>query len=609
MDFQALLALLRELLGNEDLAGDDLSILDDEQLREFELAAEAAFRDEREAGTLEAERATALVEAAEAIREEAAARMQTAADRDAELDALAARIAVQDDAEGDGDAADDADGDAGTGDADDAGDGAEGGSGDGEGDADGDAQTQAPPQAAAPAADEPPADEPPQRLAASARRRAVPRPRSRPAAPAHQPARLLAAGDLGDVSAGQPIDGVRQLGELFAEKAEALMGTGRTGKVKIARMLASAAAENVLTPENVQDRFDDIRKAGRELRMGDYQVRPTAMVAGGGICAPPEVRYEFMTLGDTDRPLRDGLPRQVLSRGGMTWVPPAVLWDPTVQGAIGTTTEAQDAARNTTKPCAVIQCADPEEIKTQAIHRCVEIGNFDRITFPEHFQEIWDLTGVAFARTAETELWDAMTTAATANTAHAGQEGIGAVPDLLATIARNAAAFRNRHRISMNRVLRAVFPDWTLELMRTDLARQQTGDGLERYRVSDAEILSWFAARGIAAFFIMDGQEIGGVQGAGPLIGWPDQIEYVLYPEGTFVFGDTGRLDFGTEIRDTTMIEENNVRAFMETFETLIMLGPEANHVTVDICANGLTAGTLVTSEAIPDWNPCGSGS
>lgn len=370
----------------------------------------------------------------------------------------------------------------------------------------------------------------------------------------------------------------RELGtvaEIADELRSRLLSLGREGRFSIAR------ASWELPPE---------RRLGRDFTANrsalDAVVSPPALVASGGICAPPNTRYDFPSSSTGSRPLRDGLPRFDADRGGIVYLPTPRLVD--VGSAVGITTEAQDASgENYPKPCLQVTCDEPTELHVQAVHRCLQFSNFNARTHPEAVEHYIDLTISAVARAAEDSLWTRMLTASTAVTAG---ENLSATRDVLAAVGRAAAQLRSRHRMPQDFTMRWAAPAWLIDLMQADMGRQAPGDST--MGISRADIEAWLTARSIRPIWSLDagGQSFTDTQGVGPLIGWPDTVDTLLYPEGSFIHVDGGELDLGI-IRDSTINLTNDLQIFGEIFETVAFVGVESYALTLDVCASGLAAG------------------
>lgn len=86
--------------------------------------------------------------------------------------------------------------------------------------------------------------------------------------------------------------------------------------------------------------------------------------------------------------------------------------------------------------------------------------------------------------------------------------------------------------------------------------------------------------------------EIAGAQAEGELDPWPTTLEFLMFFEGTHIFLDMGRLDFGL-MRDSVLSESNNLRIMEEAFEGLATPGYDSDHITLEVCASGATSGTV----------------
>lgn len=319
-----------------------------------------------------------------------------------------------------------------------------------------------------------------------------------------------------------------------------------------------------------------------------------AITASGGICAPNTPYYTLTTYGGTHRPVRDAFPVYKAERGGIRFMPAPVLSD--LSGSVRRTTVAQDAAGYTNqtpsgstapKPCLHVTCESEQTCIIQAVSRCLEFGNMGARTYPEQVEAWIKLGLVEFARYAEIELLNAVSTASTAVTA---QQLYGSTYSLLDQISVVTTRFRSIHRLSADIKLRALLPFWATEIVRADIAAQAPGDGLARYNVSDAQILDWFSVRGINVTLYQDNTTAAGApfaaQGAGVLQSWPNTIEWFVFPEGSFLYLDGGNLDLGL-VRDSTLNSHNDYQIFYEEFFGLCFIGIESYKITSQVCPNG----------------------
>lgn len=431
-----------------------------------------------------------------------------------------------------------------------------------------------------PPAEEAPAEETPQPQAIAASTR-VHIPRRRPAAHAPVPTDdgqpgviITAAADVRGFSAGARIPTLQQLGQAFVDKVEA----GVRGKSPVARMtLTGFPEERVLTTGKNENPVVNRQRIAAAMS-------PQAIHAAGGLCAPVNVRYELENVSVDDRPVRDALVRFNADRGGLN-VPTSPLITAPDTG-VNVVTEEQDTS-GTTKPCVTVTCPSYSEVDVSAIYRCIQIGNFSRRTFPELFAEWWALAGALHARTAEGALLDGIGAASTNVT---DGQNLGAARDIVEAGIRARAQMISRHRMSVNTEMRWLLPFWVRDLMRADLVREPSVDS-SRIALTDAQIDNAFRAAHLNVTWYLDTEtgegQIYGTQGVQALLGWNLNPVSYMFPEGTFIFLDGGTLDLGTEIRDTTMNENNNVRAFMETFENVVKVGVESLEITHSLCVSG----------------------
>lgn len=382
---------------------------------------------------------------------------------------------------------------------------------------------------------------------------------------------IVAAGDVPGFSAGMPMSGLEDVGQAFFSKSR----SGVKGRALVASIKTPLPADRVLGQD--ADQNESIIAS---------VTSPKALAAAGGICAPVNTDDGGEVLGTQDRPIRDALARFNADQGGIRYIPPLTLSE--ASGAVGVWDNDRDSnPGNATKPCLVVECDDETTVYVQAITKCLQAGNFLRKFSPRRFQNFWDLAGVAHARTAEDELWDAMVAASTAVTA--GQT-LGTSRDVLTALDRAAAAIRSHHRVSPNAPLRWMAPFWIKDQIRADLARQLPGDNT--LAVADAQVDAFFNVRNINVTWSLDATQVLASEGGAALQGWPSTFESLLFPEGTFVHLDGGQLDFGMEIRDSSLNSQNNVQAFMETFEAVAKRGPESYVITHDTCPSGEASGT-----------------
>lgn len=431
--------------------------------------------------------------------------------------------------------------------------------------------------------------------------RAAIRPESRPRLEAEQPTvTLTAAGDIPGFSAGMPIE-EKDIGRAFAEKSWHLMRDGH-GTANVVTMRVDYPEERRVRPSDtsvgVMEKVEAVTASGARTRgLSIHKDTPKALVAAGGLCAPVAVDYSLMTLGTARRPVRDALVRFGAERGGIRFIAPPHLSD--VAGGVSTWTHQTDAAWHTglaTKPFVTVTCGSEVVVQVDAIVLAMVVGNFDRMTFPEHFDAWWELAQVQFGRYADSVL---LTQIAALSTATTAQQDLGAARDILVHLATAAAGYRSRNRMETDAILQVLLPSWTRDIMRADLTRQHPGDSA--VAMADQEINGYLAASNLEPTFYLDSPTTGTnqvftSQGVGPLEGFPSKVQAFMFSPGTFLHLDGGELNLGTEIRDWTLTQSNQVAAFLETLEAVAMHGVEALQISFTACPNGWTAAAQSTA-------------
>lgn len=615
-----LIKIIASFLGlSEDDTPEEMSGFSDEQLTQASNLASEAFEAAKEARDLAGARS-----ATEAIEGITAALANRGSDDD--FAALEARVASLSNQDGDGDAGDGNDDGTGDGsDGDDAGDAGDGDAGD-DGSDDGDngsGDGTAPPVQASIASADLAAlgttlaaalkDGVKEGMVAVATltkpvAKKVPAPSTPPPAKTDDAPKVVitAAGDVSGFSAGQEIK-PEDLAAPFVAKMSAATSGRIKDKLPVGTATVSYPEDRILSfdePAHVTNakiarvqEFAQERAAKKiaELLSTTDAARLTVLTAEGGLCAPVNVRYDIYGVGTDRRPLRDGLTAFQATRGGIQFNEPPVL--ASVDGSAAVYTEAEDASGSEyPKDCIRVECGDLITVKISAVTLCMEVGNFERITFPENFTEWWRLGKVAHARLAETTLWNSLVALATGNrgiSVSTSIEGLGTTRNFLAAIARTTQQYRDRFRTGDELVLRAYIPSWVVTMMQEDLTNQAPGDST--IALAKSVIARYLAAYNVVASFVLDGQSS---QKNGTYVqtdnaavhGWPDSVLVLIAPEGALLFLDKGQLNFGTQIQDFDQIRNNDSGAFMETFENVAHIGPQLVALRINgLCNNGFT--------------------
>lgn len=402
---------------------------------------------------------------------------------------------------------------------------------------------------------------------------------------------ITAGADIPGITAGSTLPDMQAVAEALIKRRSAMGRTsgGDGEQHTVATLKASFPEDRILTETDL---------AGNSRKINAV-VDPSAITAGGGICAPVEVSYDIFGLGELGRPVRDALAVFSADRGGIRFVTPpnltflngsVSLW--TLQNDIDSSTPG---APDPVKPCLRVNCGVETVVYTDAIPLCLTFGNMGARAYPELVARHTELGMIWHARYAEQRL---LTRIGALSTQVSAGRTLGVARDFFVQLEKAAAGYRNRHRMLNDAPLRVILPGWFLNALRADLVQQMPGDGAdETFALADSFVNSWFSARHINQTWSMDGEDgqILGAQAAGALNDFPSTVIWYLFAEGTFLFLDGGTLDLGL-VRDSTLNGTNDYKIFLETFEGVAMVGVEALRITTTFKANGAATGLVSPS-------------
>jgi hypothetical protein len=325
-----------------------------------------------------------------------------------------------------------------------------------------------------------------------------------------------------------------------------------------------------------------------------------ALVASGGLCAPLTPIYSMPNFATEEEPVWDALPTFRAARGGVNVPTPTYIAD--ITEAISSISESDDALGGTfaTKSCQALDCPDYTETAVQIIAHCREYGNLNARAWPEKIAHENSLTMAALSRTSEDFILGRIK-ALSVNVTN-GVETLGALIYLVDAIVKSAFGIRGRLRMPARARFRALLPAYALDLLLLDTIQTP----FDRFR-SREDIDRYLRGVGIDPVYYIDGNFAAGddqlpdsAQTAGAIDGFPNTIQWAIYPEGAFVGIDMGVLELGI-VRDSTLNSTNDFQVFGERFRNVALLAPQqaAYWVTTDWCPTGQfpPAGTARTCE------------
>lgn len=388
---------------------------------------------------------------------------------------------------------------------------------------------------------------------------------------------IVASVDVPGFRPGQNVD-LAQIVEGAMRRATGLKtaggGTGMVASYRLPFADNMVVTDSSSAPEgtNALTRAADQRR----LSGGD-------LVASGGWCAPSETIYDITDIACPDM-LWDA-PEIQLNRGGLRFFRTPTL---DVAALTWTWTEAQDIAAATPggpeKPCFVIPCPAPIDVRAEAIGVCLSVGILTQRFFPEMVDWYVRNAMIAHEIRIKTEMYNQARLSATTTpvTVRASFAAFSAVYE---AVALQAADMIERHNLCDSTQLEVVFPWWAKNLFLSDLARQQ---GVDVSTLSEADIQAAFRNLGVRVQFARGlAPAVPGEIGAEtPATTWPGTLEFLIYPSGNFQIGRGPEINLGVII-DSVTIATNDEKIFSEEAVVLIDRMGLARRVTVEVCPNG----------------------
>lgn len=408
-------------------------------------------------------------------------------------------------------------------------------------------------------------------------------------------AKITAAADLRAFSTGAAMADLDEVVQGAIERFEA-MPKHKVGNSRQRYGVASIkkARTDGFSVENADYRtFQDlVQAASKESRLSGG-----SLTAAGGWCSPSETLYDLCTIESTDG-LWD-LPEVQASRGGLSFTKGPSFQDIYDLGGF-LQTEAQ-AEAGTTKDCWDVECPPFQEVRLDAIGLCIRAGILTNSTYPELIRRY--LEGAIIAQqhrvTADLITRAQTITGAAVSVADVFQNAVS----LLSALELVAEGERQRWRLPFSATLEVVLPRWVRAAIRADLANRT---GVDLTNVTDQVIDAHFATRGLRVQFIYNYQPLTIRTGAGtsgspyvsvPATDYPDTVEALMYPAGTFVklTNDVINLD---AVYDSTGLSTNTYTAlFAEEGIALANTCFEARRVSIPFAVSGLTGAAIINQD------------
>lgn len=333
--------------------------------------------------------------------------------------------------------------------------------------------------------------------------------------------------------------------------------------------------------------------------LGGTDGNPNALLAAMGWCAPSETDYSICTSITTD-----GLysaPEVQARRGGVRHN--SGLDFSTLFGT-GTGyfnyTEAQIIA-GVTKPCKEIPCPDFTDDRLGVSGLCLT-GNLLAIRgYPEYVSAFTSGAIAALAHYVNALQIAAVASGSTAVTlsgAPWASDGT-VVSQVMGAVEMAAVDIKYALRLNRSATLELILPYWLLAQFRADFSRRTGGDHTTDVSLTDSQIMSWFAQRGVRVQWVYDWQDAfadsvtaGEPGSVTPIGSLPTSLKFIIYPAGTWVRAVNDVITLNS-VYDSTKLASNQVtHLFTETGWKMLKMCPISRIYTIAICPSGETTST-----------------
>jgi hypothetical protein len=393
---------------------------------------------------------------------------------------------------------------------------------------------------------------------------------------------ITASANIKGFESGQKINSFGELAVAYAERSKAFAGgasmgrgsrkkvrAGKYGALQLSKDAQRFSVATLAKPENpfsigekdgAQQAYDVLMAAASE-----YRLEGGSLLAAGGWCSPSEQVYGFLELESADGLL--SIAEINARRGGIQFTKGPTLGELLLEANLGFVQTEAEAEAGEVKPVFDIECPDWEEVRMDAVGYAIRAGLLTNATYPELLRRYLSLGLVVHARRMNALTISRISTliGATVTFSPVGAQP-SAVADLLSAIELRALQLREQYSMPINSTVEGVFPLWVQAVVRSDLSRRL---GVDMISVTDQMITAWFTQRKVKAQFVRDYQSInsGAVTtpgGTGGWTAWPDKVEFLLYPAGSFVKLTTDVIDLDT-VYDTDDLTQNRfMAAFFE---------------------------------------------
>jgi len=379
-------------------------------------------------------------------------------------------------------------------------------------------------------------------------------------------------------------------------------GTGQERLVASIRNEFEHTVDDRTSPAQIEDLLNYLRRPEKM----------EALRAGGGWCAPSEIRYEFFNVADVSG-LVD-LPTVGITRGGLRFPVSPTIADAFKNDAGATVglapygatfssasdpwlwSETDDIASVTgapTKPTLRVACPTFSEARLECYGITLTAGNLTDDAYPEATGHTLRLLLTAWQHAQNARIISQMQ--ALSSSAITGVGGGSATKPVFQAVLDGMSLattdYKAKYGMNDDTVVEVIAPFWVQEMIQADLAwRNATTTDL--LSVTDAQIDAFAADRAFRVQWVNDWQVRGSGQfgnATTPMTAWPTTADFLVYAAGTFIKGNGLNLDLGV-VRDSTLNKTNDfTAAWSEECHLVARVGNESRRYTLTFNVTGQT--------------------
>ena len=303
-----------------------------------------------------------------------------------------------------------------------------------------------------------------------------------------------------------------------------------------------------------------------------------SLTAAGGWCAPSETVYDFLPTAAPAGLL--SLPEVTIRRGGVR-VPKEPDFA-SIYNDLGFFQTEAEAQAGTEKNCYEIPCGEFAEFRLNAAGICLTAGILQSKAWPElttkFVNEALRIHQHKLNAYKVRSIIDGSTKVGTLTGPMFGTAGA-----VLSALELQVSDLRAKHRIGRTQSVEGIAPEWLLSVLRADLAYRER---VLPEVVTDDQIRAHFRNLGAEIQFIADWQndQLGG---ATPATAWPDTVQVILYPAGTWWSATEPVINLGI-VHDSALLKQNRqIQLFTEDGVAVGKRGPESRLVEIPISVDG----------------------